>query len=98
MNRGKPKREEVIHNPPNIKEGKMKTFTATFGDNDEYEASLEIEPGETQGWLSLRRSGYSASLAALDATGVLTNGRDEELAVPQEVIAEVMAWAEKNGY
>lgn len=75
----------------------MENHTEFFGDEDEFEVTLEISPDETQGWCSCRKTGTSASLAALDATGVLT-GKDLEKVVHTVIIAEIMAWAEEKGY
>lgn len=80
----------------------MEKFEETFGANGEYRAELEIEPGETQGWVHYKASKhgdeFSASLAVLDATGVLTNGRFQDRVVPRDVIDEIMDWADDNGY
>lgn len=75
----------------------MKTFTEKFGDKDQFVVTLEIEPGETQGWVN-SPEGYCASLASLQGVGVLTNSRFEEMAVPMDVIDEITDWAEEKGY
>lgn len=48
-------------------------------------------------WIS--KGSYSASLACLEDTGLLhsTNWNAEE-EVPREVIDEITAWAQENGY
>lgn len=80
----------------------MRNFEEMFVAGGEYRAELEIEPGETQGWVCYKASKhgveYSASLAALDATGVLTNSSFEEHVVPPEIIDEINKWAEEHGY
>lgn len=80
----------------------MKTFTEKFGEHDEYTVDLEIEPGETQGWVSYKKGHdvFSASLACLDGTGVLTHSvnQTDEHAVPQALIDEINEWAEEQGY
>lgn len=75
----------------------MANFEQAFGDDDEYVATLEINPGETQGWVN-GPDGYSASLAALIDTGVLTNRAFEEHVVDRDTIDEIEEWAEENGY
>jgi len=75
----------------------MACFEEEFGDNGEYKASLEINPGETQGWV-VGPDGYSASLACLIDTGVLSNRTFEEHVVNRDIIDEIEEWAEENGY
>lgn len=75
----------------------METFTERFGDEDEYEVSLEIEPGHTQGWVINTQTGFSASLAALDTMGCLTKD-DASEDVDSNLIADMMNWAEEQGY
>lgn len=75
----------------------MASFEQTFGDEDEYRATLEIEPGETQGWVN-GPDGYSASLACLIDTGMLSNRVFDEVAVERSIIDEIEEWAEESGY
>lgn len=75
----------------------MANFEEKFGDNDQYTVTLEIEPGETQGWVN-GPDGYSASIAALEATGMLTNRHFEDMEVSQDDIDDIVEWAEENGY
>lgn len=75
------------------------TFTR-FG--VEYDVTLDTDmngDGEVSGcWISQGR--YSASLAALQATGVLTHNGDctADLAVPDNLVEEIAQWADENGY
>lgn len=64
-----------------------------------YSIELEVEDGETHCYIEKRE--YSASLACLESTGVLTRytgGGPEELIVPGGVIEAITEWAEANGY
>lgn len=53
--------------------------------------------GETSGcWIS--RAGFSASLACMDATGVLERDDGSTFPVPMAAREKIREWAEKNGY
>lgn len=74
----------------------MQTFTETFGPRGEFEASLEISEGLTQGWVN-GPDGYSATLDALIAEGCLTC-RGHGVLIDQTVVDDIQDWAEENGY
>jgi hypothetical protein len=63
-----------------------------------YNIELEFDvPNETGTYCLISKGNYSASLAALESTGVLTDG-DNELAVPGLVTMKIADWALNNGY
>jgi hypothetical protein len=85
-------------------------FTAYFGPDNEYEVSVNTDmdghgddsPDKVTGcWIEHKPTGATASLAALEATGLLVRERSWsylERPVPLHLIDEISEWAEDVGY
>lgn len=71
----------------------MKTTTTIRG----YAVEVEDELTErVQCWIE--KDGFTASLAALQMDGNLTNNGDADMPVAPGIIDQITAWAEANGY
>lgn len=65
---------------------------------DGYTVELDVYPDEPSSQCFVSKGNYSASLAALDGTGVLTDHAFDDKRVDPNTIAKIVAWAEANGY
>lgn len=82
----------------------MTTHTTNI-DGYDVELELDVDYGDgptTQCTVSRKSDGlgksvYSASLASLDADGLLNHGSDY-VEVPQDTVDAIMKWATINGY
>ena len=72
----------------------MKSHKTIKGYSIEIETNIDDDPS-TQGWVE--KGGYSASLAALEMHGGLTDG-DKEKSVSGSAIDAIVEFAESVGY
>lgn len=63
-----------------------------------YTVSLDTDMGDGSTGCWVEYLGFSASLEALDSTGVLVDSHENEHRVDQKTIDQIRKWAENNGY
>lgn len=87
----------------------MTQTTEKFGPDDEYDVLLDTDmqmSAQEKGgrdvvtgcWITHTPTRCSASLSALENTGLLEDTQGGEHAVPLALIEEIAQWAEENGY
>lgn len=73
----------------------MTELTRTF---DTFRVTLDTDMGDGATGCWIQKDGFSASLEAADAMGVLTDNNDQELPIHSRTVQRIRDWAEQNGY